>query len=85
MTWTVNIVNAQDESQNCVACKHSKKNEATEPGYIQPACCNIYAMMAQLGYLLTAIDIGADGHMAPGYAVLKCNGFELKEAQDESA
>ena len=30
----------------------------------------------QLGGLLTSIDVGADGHMAGGNALLQCQGFE---------
>ncbi len=32
--------------------------------------------------MLTLVDVGSDGHMASGAAVLHCNGFEDKNAPE---
>jgi hypothetical protein len=40
------------------------------------ANCSIPAAASGIANVLTAIDFGADNHMASGTADLKCNGFE---------
>lgn len=77
MTWGTRIVRADGNtplgSNACDSCVHGK--------YVAPrAPCNIKHIATSVGYLLTSIDVGMDGHMACGTAELKCNGFEeIKE------
>lgn len=64
----------------CQSCKHGQCDHETggQPWpKIRP--CFIANAAGSIGGILTSIDVGADGHMASGEALLKCNGYEAKE------
>lgn len=80
MTWSAKIVKGDGTGRSdgiygnvCCECKHGDSQNFGHP------ICNVQAIAHTLGYMLTAIDVGSDGHMACGEAVLKCTGFEPKE------
>jgi hypothetical protein len=83
MTWSVRIADKNGLFQEehlttappynvCGQCKH-QSNDWAHP------VCYLPLITSGLSTLLTSIDHGSDGHMAPGEAVLKCSGFERKE------
>ena len=79
MTWGVEIVKGDGTRPDgtfyggtCRACKHGGSHAGGHH------VCNVSAVAQQIASLLTAIDVGADGHMAAGNAVLQCHGFEAK-------
>lgn len=90
MTWSARITRpdgtnpTQEGATNpdysaCQTCKHG--NALVETGHpwnkqINP--CNISKVAHTIGPILTSVDIGADGHMAGGEALLKCSGYEPK-------
>jgi hypothetical protein len=64
----------------CQSCKHGQHDFATDGQFykqIQP--CYLPKVANSIGNILTSVDVGADGHMASGEALLKCNGYEPKE------
>jgi hypothetical protein len=82
MTWSVRIsdkegsfrpVDGVDKYSVCQDCKHFSGDWA-HPN------CYLPLITTGLGQMLTGIDHGADGHVAPGEAIMKCSGFEQKEA-----
>jgi len=89
MTWSTQITRADGTNPTkegasvpdycaCTSCKHGQYDMKTLAGRtITP--CNIPAVANTASGLLTAVDVGADGHMASGTALLKCNGYEAKE------
>lgn len=74
MTWNVKIAAAKaaDPENACPTCKHGQYPAAG------PVPCNVMRIAPTIGYALTSIDVGADGHMVPGTAVLNCYGYEPK-------
>jgi len=88
MTWGVRIVSAhhpRDHAVNsagqfaCGACKHGGADMPGQPYRSGHAVCGVQGVAYAVSYVLTAVDVGADSHMASGNAVLECNGFEPKE------
>lgn len=90
MTWSARITRpdgtnptqeggtAPDYSA-CQSCKHGQYDHPTEGQFhkqIQP--CYLPKVASNVGSLLTSVDVGADGHMAGGEALLKCSGYEPK-------
>lgn len=73
MTWSVNVRDAggklpEGTLQNaCEKCKHDQ-------------FCNVRRVAWPIGNVLTSVDVGGNGHMASGTAVLQCYGFEPKDA-----
>lgn len=79
MTWSARITKVdgsvpEGKHNACEVCLHAQKNKALPERVWRP--CNIPSIGNQLGGLLTSIDVGADGHMAGGNALLQCQGFE---------
>lgn len=79
MTWSIRIsdksgIFPENKWQACEVCKHRQKNPALPRLVYSP--CNIPLVATHIGPLLTSVDVGADGHMAGGEALLKCFGFE---------
>ena len=72
-TFPVNTAGGEDY-QACQTCKHGQYDEDT-----QQTPCRLPALSSCLGSLLTSVDVGSDGHMAPGEAILKCAGYEPNE------
>ena len=75
MTWSARIT--RPDGTNPV------REGATAPDYA--ACqsckhvqgqCNIAKIAHTIAPVLTSVDVGNDGHMASGEALLKCNGYE---------
>ena len=79
MTWGAQIVRgdgtpSQKNQHVCPECRHGV------PGPDHRVPCSVTKLGAwAIGNVLTSVDVGADGHMASGTAVLKCNGFEALE------
>ena len=77
MTWGVQIVKADGtpSSKNyhvCTDCKHGVADLS-----IGRAPCLVSVLGHwNIGALLTGVDVGRDGHMASGQAVMMCNGYE---------
>lgn len=74
MTWGTQIVKADGTPSStnyhvCADCKHGRPDLS-----LGRAPCLVSAF--QMGQLLTAVDVGRDGHMASGQAILMCNGYE---------
>lgn len=88
MTWGVRIVSAhhpRDHEVNasqfaCRVCKHGGDEMPGQPYRNGHPICNVQGAARSLAIVLTAVDVGADSHMASGNAVLECNGFEPSEA-----
>lgn len=89
MTWSARIsksdgsfpktINSEYEDYNaCTSCKHGQYGWPTGGDVEQVVPCNIPNVSSCLGSILTSVDVGADGHMASGEAILKCNGYEEK-------
>lgn len=84
MTWGVRIVSAhhpRDHAVNtsssaCRVCKHGGVDMPGQPNRNGHPVCGVLGVAYAIGYLLTAVDVGADSHTASGTAVLECNGFE---------
>ncbi|WP_214173148.1 hypothetical protein [Geoanaerobacter pelophilus] len=78
MTWSAQVTrpdgtnpttregSAYSDYNACQSCQHT-------------SFCNIGKMAHTIGPILTSVDVGSDGHMASGTALLKCNGYQLKE------
>ena len=84
MTWGITIVKRDGtkstKSQNvCGECKHGGNAIPGQPYRNGHEVCNVQAAAMAIGNLLTAIDVGADSHMAAGQAVLNCFGFEQRD------
>jgi len=90
MTWSARItrpdgMNPENERgvedySACMSCKHG--DALVETGHawnkqINP--CNVSKVAHTLAPIMTSVDIGADGHMAGGEALLRCSGYEPKE------
>jgi hypothetical protein len=72
MTWGAKVTTAGGKDVQCYSdCKHYEG-------------CYVRRASHSVGNVLTSIDVGADGHMASGTAVLQCNGFEAKEVQGQA-
>lgn len=74
MSWTARVVstkNPDSYESACLTCKHEGP-------------CNIPRVTDNLGPLLSGVDVGRDGYMSIGDAVLKCNAHEDKETVSES-
>ena len=72
MTWSAKITDSEGKVaegawQSCQRCKHGQGS------------CYLPKISSAIGTILTGVDTGADGWMASGNAILKCNGFQLKE------
>lgn len=78
MTWGVLVANKEGDLNASRECKHS-----VPPAGSHYSPCNIAKMAHTIGYLLTSVDVGSDGHMASGTAKLECHGFERKNSQPE--
>jgi hypothetical protein len=78
MTWSVKVAapgaNIPEGHSACLSCKHGQFPRTG------PQPCNVARLAYVLGYALTTIDVGADGHMASGTAVLNCDGYEAVDA-----
>lgn len=73
MTWSSKITDKDGNTpegkyQACEGCKHGQP--------WPPPCMIARAHGTIVGSSLTVIDVGVDGHMAGGEAILKCHGFE---------
>lgn len=82
MTWSVRIVKddsplAETREDACRTCKHGSARIG------QHVPCIIKNAADTLGYMLTAIDVGRNGHMASGTAKLICYGYEEQEPPAE--
>ncbi len=62
----------------CPDCVHSVYDQNLRTSY-----CNIPKVDSSIASFLTSIDVGADGHMASGTAILQCRGFQARNAQGE--
>ena len=62
----------------CNSCEHGQLS-VNLPSGMKTSPCGIPKVFSIVGYLLTSVDVGIDGHLAPGEAVLKCAGYEPKE------
>ncbi len=90
MTWGVQIAKGDgtkstQSSDVCGECRHGGDGMNDLPYRYGHPVCNVRAAASSIGYLLTAIDVGADSHMAAGNAVLCCHGFEPKQQTEASA
>ncbi len=79
MTWTARFTRPdgtlpEGNYTACQSCKHGQYDFVAGDRKINP--CYVRAIGSQAGSMLTAVDVGADGHMAGGSADLKCSGFE---------
>lgn len=78
MTWSARVVMADGTLPSgaiwnaCEKCKHGQRVDGR--GF-RPNC-SITGMVSPIANALTAVDFGADNHMACGNADLKCSGFE---------
>lgn len=88
MTWSARITRPDGTNpiqegatapdyQACQSCQHGQYDFETDGKKIQP--CYLPKASSGIGNVLTSIDTGADGHMASGEALLKCNGYQPKE------
>lgn len=89
MTWGVQIARGDGtrstKSQNvCGECKHGGNALDGQPYRSGHLICNVQAAASSIADLLTAIDVGADGHMACGGLFLHCSGFEPKQPAESS-
>ncbi len=89
MTWSARVTRPDGSVPEglycaCQACTHNQQNPAL-PGQASWNPCNVSKMANNVGPILTSIDVGADGHMAGGEALLKCNGFEQIPVQNGEA
>ena len=89
MTWSVRVTlpdgttptkegAAAPDYSACMSCKHGQHDHRTDSdtGYANIQPCYIPKAVNGIGNVLTSIDVGANGHMASGEALLKCNGYE---------
>lgn len=78
MTWSARITRPDGTTPTqegatapdyaaCQSCKHNT------------GACQVAKIAHNVGPILTSIDVGCDGHMASGEALLKCNGYQPKE------
>jgi len=84
MTWSARVTDKDGNIpegtwQACQKCKHGVTTLEGR-GYHPP--CYIPGAASGIANVLTAIDFGADNHMASGEALLKCNGFEPIETAE---
>lgn len=85
MTWNVRIIKPGKlaeaattvEANACTECKHGQP----DPARHYNTRCHIPGASWPIANMLTSIDVGSDGHIAGGNAVLECSGFEELEAQ----
>lgn len=76
MTWSARITRPDGTNPT--------QEGATAPDY--SACqscshigaCNITKVGNNVASILTSVDVGCDGHMAGGEALLKCSGYETE-------
>lgn len=78
MTWSARITRPDGTNPTMEG--------ATAPDYAacqscryNTGACNISKISHTIAPVLTSVDMGSDGHMASGEALLKCNGYEPKE------
>jgi len=88
MTWSARITrmdgttptqegNTVPDYQACQSCLHCLNDHETgNPHLPKVTPCKLPSISSIVGSLLTSVDTGADGHMASGEAILKCNGYE---------
>jgi cell division septum initiation protein DivIVA len=82
MTWGARILKADGTAkdgdyQACQSCKHGQYDFQTDdPNWKKIQPCYLPKVAAQIGSILTCVDISAAGHMASGQANLLCNGYE---------
>ena len=95
MTWSARITRADGTNptqegangpdyQACQSCRHGQNDfETGRQPWPKIRPCNIPNVTSGLGSILTSVDIGSDGHMACGEAILKCNGYEAIPPKEE--
>ena len=82
MTWSLRIAKQDgtipgEDYYACQTCKHNEVNPELPSRAQMP--CNIPKIASSVSTLLTNVDVGSDGHMAAGEAILKCHGYECAE------
>ena len=90
MTWSARVTMPDGTVPEgtwsaCQACKHGQYDFVTPKKELtQIVPCFVPKVAQNIGSLLTAVDVGADGHMASGNAELRCNGFEQKPVPEKT-